>query len=249
MTVTANIFQPLIDVFESVITFLYDNLGIGWGMSIVLLTFLVRLVILPLSIKQIRGMRQLQIHAPELKAIQERYKDDPQRQQREMLAFYKENDFNPLASCLPLVLQMPVFFAMFGLLRSASFKEDVISSGDPGFLFIDSLVANPTGVEAAILIVCIIASSLAIFLLQPSTTGSNTQRYILAGVFTLLFAFFVPQSPAGLSVYWTATGVWALGQQLVVQRVMPPPPPPSEEQIKARTAPPPPPPRKKKKRR
>ena len=93
------------------ITFLHDDVGLTWGLSIVGLTFITRLVILPLSLKQIRSMRSLQAHAPELKALQEKYKGDKERLQREMMAFYRENKINPLASCWPLLLQLPVFLA------------------------------------------------------------------------------------------------------------------------------------------
>ncbi len=83
-----------------------------------MLTFVTRIVILPLSLRQIKSMRALQAYSPQIKELNERYKDDPQRKQRELMAFYKENQINPLASCFPLLLQLPVFFALFQLLRS-----------------------------------------------------------------------------------------------------------------------------------
>ena len=93
-------------------------------MSIVVLTFLTRVLILPLSIKQIRSMRALQAHQPEIKKIQEKYKGDRQRQQREMMAFYKENEINPFASCVPLLLQLPVFIALLRAAARTSFQQD-----------------------------------------------------------------------------------------------------------------------------
>lgn len=117
MLLSANIFQPLIDVFQSVIEFFHNNMGISWGWSIVLLTVCVRLILVPLTVKQFASMRALQQHQPELKAIQQKYKDDKQRQQQEMMAFYKENNVNPFASCLPMVLQLPVFISLFYMLR------------------------------------------------------------------------------------------------------------------------------------
>jgi YidC/Oxa1 family membrane protein insertase len=116
MLVTANIFQPLIDVFESVITF-FHGAGISWGWSIVLLTICVRIVLVPLTIKQFSSMRKLQHLQPEMKAIQQKYKQDKQRQQEEMMKFYRENEVNPLASCLPLVAQLPVFISLFYMLK------------------------------------------------------------------------------------------------------------------------------------
>ena len=118
----ASFLQPLEDVANSVLTFFYDNVYASWGLAIIFLTIVTRLVILPLSLKQIRSMRSLQAHQPEIKRIQEKYKDDRQRMQREMMDFYRENKINPFASCVPLLLQLPVFFALFELLRSDEFS-------------------------------------------------------------------------------------------------------------------------------
>ena len=117
MLITANIFQPLIDVFADVIKFYHDNLGASWGWSIVLLTVSVRLVMVPLAVKQLHGMRSMQQHQPEMKALQRKYKDDKPRQQEEMMKFYRENGINPFASCLPLVAQFPVFISLYYMLR------------------------------------------------------------------------------------------------------------------------------------
>src|ERR687894_2404950 len=127
MPILANIFQPLIDVFEPVLVFFHDTVGLGWGWSIVALTICVRALLLPLAIKQYRSMKALQEIAPELKKVQDKYKDDKQRQQQEVMKFYQENKVNPLASCLPLVAQMPVFLALFYLLRE-DLKLDICPS-------------------------------------------------------------------------------------------------------------------------
>src|SRR5437588_5114083 len=117
MLLTANIFQPLIDVFESVLKFFHNSIGVPWGWSIVLLTVVIRAVLVPLTLKQFHSMQKLQRLQPELKSIQQKYKDDKQRQQQELMKFYKENQVNPLGSCLPLVAQLPVFISLFYLLR------------------------------------------------------------------------------------------------------------------------------------
>ena len=116
-TVFANPLQPLITVCERVLLFFHDTVGTGWGLSIILLTISVRLVVLPLTLKQVTSMQRLQVLAPEMKAIQAKYRDDKQRQQQEMMKFYRENRVNPLASCLPLVFQLPFFFALYYMLR------------------------------------------------------------------------------------------------------------------------------------
>src|SRR5512138_745734 len=115
--ITANILQPLIDVFESVLTFFHDNVGASWGLSIILLTIVVRAALLPLAVKQFRSMQALQRIAPQLKQLQEKYRDDKARLQQETMKFYQEHKVNPFASCLPLVAQLPVFLSLFYMLR------------------------------------------------------------------------------------------------------------------------------------
>jgi YidC/Oxa1 family membrane protein insertase len=124
MLITANVFQPLISVFATVIKFYHDNLGASWGWSIVLLTVSVRLLMVPLAIKQIGSMRKMQHLQPQMKAIQKKYKDDKSRQQEEMMKFYRENDVNPFASCLPLVAQFPVFISLYYMLRK-NLRSDI----------------------------------------------------------------------------------------------------------------------------
>lgn len=243
----ANILQPLIDVADAVITFLHDDVDLIWGLSIVGLTFITRLVILPLSLKQIRSMRHLQQHAPELKALQERYKGDKERLQREMMAFYKENQINPLASCWPLLLQLPVFLALYQLLNSDTFKQQVLDNPPEGFLFIPNLTEKATGVELVILIVLFIGTQMGAGLVMSSRVQDRNQKLIMFGL-PFIFAPFVATFPAGLAVYWISTNIWTLGQQWVVMTFWPPPPLPTQEEIAAKK-PPPPPPRKKKRRR
>src|SRR5579875_2057099 len=124
MLVTANIFQPLIDVFQAILVFFHNHLGTSWGWSIVLLTVCTRLVLIPLAIKQFHSMQRLQAHMPEMKRIQAKYKDDKQRQQQEIMKFYQENKVNPFGSCLPLVAQLPVFISLFYMLRQ-NLRKDI----------------------------------------------------------------------------------------------------------------------------
>ena len=128
MLVIANIFQPLIDVFETVLKFFHNSVGVPWGWSIVLLTVAVRACLIPLTVKQFGSMQRLQQLQPEMKAIQAKYKEDKQRQQQEMMKFYKENKVNPLGSCLPLVAQLPVFISLFYMLRQ-SLRVDICPDG------------------------------------------------------------------------------------------------------------------------
>jgi len=245
----ADILQPLVDAANAVILFFHDNLGFGWGAAIIGLTFVTRLLILPLSIKQIKSMRALQALQPQMKEIQEKYKDDKERMQREMMEFYRENGINPLASCWPLLLQLPVFFALFNLLRGDDFREEVTQSGSESFLFVQSVIEKPHGAELIILIVLFIGTQLAAGMVMASRV-EGPQRAIMF-ILPIVIAPFIITQPAGLAVYWIATNVWTLGQQYVVQRVAPPPEAAKPEAVAAAKAakPPPPPPRKKKKRK
>jgi YidC/Oxa1 family membrane protein insertase len=124
MLLSANVFQPLINLFQWIIELFHNDVGLSWGLSIVILTVCVRLILVPLTVKQMQSMRRMQAHQPELKAIQQKYKDDKQLQQQEMMKFYRENNVNPMASCLPMALQFPVFIALYYMLRQ-SLRVDV----------------------------------------------------------------------------------------------------------------------------
>jgi len=237
------------DIPEAIIVFFHDTVGLGWGPAIVALTFTVRLAIMPLSFKQIKSMRAMQALQPQLKAIQEKHKNDKQRQQQEMMAFYRENEINPLASCFPLLLQLPVFIALYSMLRGESFQQDVMNSPPEGWGPIPSLIEEPnTTALTAGLIVLFIGTQLAAGLAM-SVRGQGMegpQKYIVYGL-PFLFAPFVASFPTGLSVYWIATNIWTLGQQQFVHMVLGPMKVPSKEEIEA-AKPPPPPPRQKKKK-
>jgi YidC/Oxa1 family membrane protein insertase len=238
------------DAAEAIIKFFQDDVGMSWGWAIIALTFTVRLAVLPLSLRGIRSMRRMQLVAPQLKEIQEKYKDDRERQQREMLELYKREGVNPFSSCLPFILQIPFFIAIYQLLRSTGFQDDVIQSGaGQSWLFIDSIIEKPQGAETIILIALFISTTILTFLYTTATTSTATgaQRYIFLA-FPVLFAPLIASQPAGLGLYWIATNVWSLGQQVIVQKLIPAPAPPTvEETIRAKK--PPPPPRKRKRRR
>jgi YidC/Oxa1 family membrane protein insertase len=220
--VLANIFQPLIDVFDVVIVFFHDTVGLPWGPSIIALTVVVRLVLIPLTIKQFRSMAALQQLAPEIKALQEKYKDDRQRLNQEMMKFYQENKVNPFGSCLPLLLQMPVFLALFYMLRKdlkidmcgdaltragirtdkaieATGCGDLAASKDAAqFLFIPDLTAKATGGVLAALLVAYVVSQLASSVLMAVSADRN-QRIILIAL-PFVFVPFIQTFPTGLIV-------------------------------------------------
>jgi YidC/Oxa1 family membrane protein insertase len=227
--VFANVLQPLIDVCEQVLQFFHDTVHAGWGMSIILLTLTVRIVLLPLTLRQATSMRRLQLLAPEIKKIQTKYKDDKQRQQQEMMSFYRENKVNPLASCLPLLFQFPFFIALYYMLRT-DLRQDIcgqtakvcgdVAHGSAQFLFIPDLTAAATGAVLAVLVVLYVGSQLASGLLSAATMDKN-QRLLMLGL-PIFFVAIVIRFPAGLLVYWITTNVWTIVQQLIVRRTVPP---------------------------
>jgi YidC/Oxa1 family membrane protein insertase len=249
MLLFAGILSPIENVFEDVIVWLHDDVGFAWGIGIALITWLSRVIVLPFTLRSMHGMREMQALQPFLKEIQEKYKDDRQRMQREQMELFKEHGVNPLAACLPLVFQFPVFIALYNLLRSSGFADILEKSGDPGFLFIPDLAEHPEGAVAAVLVVLSVAATFALLFFNPSpTTGGASQRYLMAGIFSLVTVFLIPNAPAGIAVYFIASGVWQMGQQLVIHWVWPLPSPPSPEEVRA-SRPPPPPPRKRKRRK
>src|SRR5919201_3226160 len=231
MFVVANVLQPLIDVNDAIVKFWHDTVGLGWGLSIIGLTVVVRLAILPLTFKQVRSMQGLQKLQPEMKKLQERYKEDKKRQQEEMLKLYQEHQINPLGSCLPLVLQLPFFFALYQTLRKGGEIFDQIrggASGDNGFLFIPDLtrsVTHHTGVLIALLLLYLV-TQLASSWVSSINVQDPTQRRLLF-LFPIVFSVIIIRFPAGLIVYWITTNIWTVGQQLFIRRFLPPPEPPA----------------------
>src|SRR5215216_6974420 len=160
----ANVLQPLIGACQWVLEFWHDLLGDfdgSWGWSIILLTFTVRIAILPLTFKGVKAMQRLQQLQPEIKEIQQRYKGDRQRMNQEVMAFYQREKVNPLGSCLPLVLQIPFFISLFYLLRSDEFQQDI--AGNASFGPIPNLAEKVTGdpVLLGALIVLYVGTQLA----------------------------------------------------------------------------------------
>src|ERR671910_386693 len=222
----ANVLQPLIDVCQAILEFWHDlidendDLSGSWGIAIILMTFTVRLAILPLTFKGVKSMQRLQTLQPAIKQIQERYKDDKQRMNQEVMAFYQREKVNPLGSCFPLLLQIPFFISLFYLLRSDEFQQDI--SDNPGFLAIDNLaktVSDP--VLLGVLIVLYVGTQLAASAVTAISADPTQRRIMFALPF--VFVIFIVNFEAGLILYWVTTNVWTIGQQLVVRKLYPRP--------------------------
>jgi YidC/Oxa1 family membrane protein insertase len=244
--ILGGILTPIEDVLTEVLTWLHETAGLSWAWSIVALTILVRVLLVPLAIKQIHSMQSLQLHAPEMKAIQQRYKNDRQRQSEELMKFYRENKINPYASCLPIVLQIPIFIALFFVLRD--FEEEIFPNFPESTLEWLNLVDITQDTSAGwgpLLLVVYVVSQLTSTWLMSTQMQSNAQRYMLMGL-PVLFIPFILSFPSGLMIYWLTTNLWTTGQGIVTRRLMPkrqPPPkrtsrtPPKEPAVADEPAP------------
>jgi YidC/Oxa1 family membrane protein insertase len=218
--------EPLEGPLTSLLEWLHSSVGLTWAWSIVVVTVIVRTVLLPLTVRQIHSMQRLQKHAPEMKAIQERFKGDRPKQQEELMRFYKENKINPAASCLPILFQIPVFIALFFVLRD--FEKEVFPNypgSELGWLgFVPDITDTATAHWTGFLLLAVYAISQTASTLLMPTTMDKTQRYILLAL-PIVFLFFVANFPVGLVLYWMTTNLWTVGQGLVTRGLRQAPPP------------------------
>ena len=224
-----NPLTPLEDLLTWILTHLHDSVGLSWAWSIVALVVIVRVLLVPLTVRQIHSMQNLQAHAPEMKKIQQQYKHDRQKMNQEMMAFYKENQINPAASCLPILAQFPVFIGLFFVLRD--FEKEILAS-DAGpevlqWLNLINITENTKVGWGPLLIVCYALSQLTSSYLM-STTMQPAQRAMLL-ILPIAFIPFVLNFPSGLMVYWLTTNLWTTGQGLITRRLTPKPQPPPKK--------------------
>ncbi|HEY2937478.1 MAG TPA: YidC/Oxa1 family membrane protein insertase [Gaiellaceae bacterium] len=230
----SNPLHPLETILRHVLDWLHGTIGLPWAWSVVVLTILVRILLVPLMIKQIHSMQSLQRHAPEMKAIQQKYKNDKQKQQEELMKFYRENNVNPAASCLPILLQMPVFFALYFVLRHFS---DHPPGGSLSWLGVVPNISHKATSHWSgfVLLVIYVASQMA-STYYMGTTMDKAQRTILL-IMPIAFVFFIANFPVGLVLYWMTTNLWVVGQGLITRRLIPKTAAPTLPKRTSRTAP------------
>lgn len=226
--------------------------GWTWALSIVGLVVVIRIILIPLFVKQIKASRGLQLIQPEMKKIQAKYKDkkDPESRQamtQETMALYKDTGTNPFASCLPILLQAPIFFALFRVLNDKIQKGTGIGPLTPrlaqmadGSTLLGAQLsstfthANGNLNVQIITVVLIVLMSASTFTTQrqlmmknmPASALDNPfaqQQKILLYVLPLVFAVSGINFPIGVLLYWLTTNVWSMGQQFYVIRRMPAP--------------------------
>ncbi|MER7790289.1 membrane protein insertase YidC [Streptomyces sp. NPDC097640] len=255
------ILSPLYDVvswiivqFHAFYSLIFDkNSGWAWGLSIVSLVVLIRICLIPLFVKQIKATRNMQALQPKMKAIQERYKSDRQRQSEEMMKLYKETGTNPLSSCLPILAQSPFFISLYQVLnhiannRTVGFiDQQLLDSARQAHIFgaplsvkfmssasqVESLGATLTDVRVVTVIMIVLMSASQFFTQRQLMTKNvdltvktpfMQQQKMLMYVFPVMFAVFGINFPVGVLVYWLTTNVWTMGQQMFIIRRNPTP--------------------------
>ena len=226
--IVAGILTPLEDLLTWVLTSLHDTVGLTWAWSIVALVVIVRILLVPLTVRQIHSMQNLQAHAPEMKKIQQQYKHDRQKMNAEMMAFYKENQINPAASCLPILAQFPIFIGLFFVLRD--FDDEVLprfpSSSLEWLNLID--ITDDTKVGWGPLLIVLYAISQLTSSYLMSQNMQPAQRAMLL-ILPIAFIPFVLNFPAGLMLYWLTTNLWTTGQGLVTRKLVPKKEPPPKK--------------------
>lgn len=226
--------------------------GAAWGLAIVGLVIVIRILLIPLFVKQIKAQRNLQILQPQMKEIQQKYAGDKQRQSEEMMKLYRETGTNPLSSCLPIIVQAPIFFALFRVLQGIA-QDKAIGVMTPelvdqareatifgvpiyGTFMNAAETPNPTATHV-VTIIMIILMSMTTFITQRQLIVKNTssdnpmvrQQKILLYIFPLMFAVGGINFPLGVLIYWLTTNLWSMGQQFWVIRNNPQPGTPAHD--------------------
>ncbi|HET7743743.1 MAG TPA: membrane protein insertase YidC [Gaiellaceae bacterium] len=219
--IVAGILTPIENVLSDVLIWLHGTVGLSWAWSIVALTVIVRILLVPVALRQIHSMQSLQLHAPEMKSIQQRYKGDRQRQSEELMKFYKENKINPYAPCLPIVFQIPIFFSLYFVLKNAE-KHLFKHSTDQalGWIHLVNITEPVKDGWGPTLVVVYVASQLLSTYLMSTQMQSAAQKWMIM-VLPIAFIPFIVRFPTGLVLYWVTTNLWTTGQGIVTRRLMP----------------------------
>jgi YidC/Oxa1 family membrane protein insertase len=247
--IVASILTPLEDLLRNILNALH-SVGLPWAWSIVGLTIIVRMLLVPLTVKQIHSMQNMQAHAPQMKEIQRKYKGDRTKLNEELMKFYKENNINPAASCLPLLAQLPIFIGLFYTLRAFAKNppggQAAIDRGDFGWLhFVPDITKHANSHWSGYVLLTIYVLSQVASTYFMSGTMQKSQRYLMM-ILPIVFIPFIVRFPTGLVLYWMTTNLWTVGQGLITRRlipkVAPPGAPPSGPKRSSRTPPKEPPP-------
>jgi YidC/Oxa1 family membrane protein insertase len=214
-----SILQPLENAARWMLDRFHYNLGFTWAWAIVGTTIVVRIALVPLTVRQIHSMQAMQKHAPEMKEIQRKYKGDRQKQNEELMKFYRENHINPAAACLPLAAQFPVFISLYLVLKH--FTKHIPPGSDLSWLhFVPNITAKANSHWSGYVLLAVYAASQVFSSYFMSTTMDKAQRTLLM-ILPLVFITVIAHFPVGLVIYWVTTNLWTVGQGLITRRLVP----------------------------
>jgi YidC/Oxa1 family membrane protein insertase len=256
------ILDPLYKLVSGVIILFHKALspifgkdsGVTWALSIMGLVVLIRIILIPLFVKQIKSQRALTALQPHMKEIQKKYKDDRQKQSEEMMKLYKEHKTNPLASCFPILAQAPIFFSLFTVLNGIAknnphgyLKGEYLTSAAQAKFFGASIsqdfIHSTDSTVKIVTVILIFIMSATTFTTQrqlmtkgmPKMDSSNNmmlqQQKIMLYAFPLIFAISGVNFPVGVLIYWSTTNFWTWGQQFYVIKRNPTPGSPAYEEL------------------
>ncbi len=221
-------------MWDSFLAFLFEalnelhSLTQDYGFAIILLTMAIRVLLMPLTVKQTRSMHELQRVQPKIKALQEKYKNDKERLQAETLKFYEENKVNPLGGCLPLLLQMPVFIALFQVLNTElpKYLDETPGIGRGFWRILPDITLRPqtvwadSGLTPSIpYLVLVVLFGVSVWLPQQLAPGDQQQKRIALWM-SVMMIYFGWISPAGVLIYWVTSSAWQLAQQAIMNRYL-----------------------------
>ncbi len=238
-----------------------ETSGVTWSLSIVGLVVMIRTLLIPLFVRQIKSQRALTALSPEMKKIQQKYKDDRQKQSEELMKLYKEHKTNPMASCFPILAQAPIFFALFTVLngigknppQARGALTDTLAAQAAKAEFFgapisQTFLGSSQGIVKIVTVFLIVFMSLTTFTTQrqlmvkgmPKMDTSNNmmlqQQKVLLYLFPIIFAVSGVNFPIGVLIYWSTTNLWTWGQQFYVIKRNPAPGSPAWEELQKKRA-------------
>lgn len=220
------LFSPITGILGGALKYFHDNLGLEWWLGIVLLTLIVRTLLFPLTIKQVRNMRQVQSLKPELDKIRSKYSGNTRKQREEQTKLYQERGINPLGGCLPLLVQMPIFIGIFYVIREfggfeGGFGSGSVEASEPSFREGGLLWFNDLSSSDSTLILPILAAGTMLASMEITNKSMEPQQRWLMRILPVGFAFFTYWFPAGMFVYWITSNLITLIQNYVIYNLLP----------------------------
>lgn len=203
------LFSPLTNLLGSGLEYFHDSWGLAWWLSIALLTVIVRSLLFPLTIKQVKNMRAMQDLKPDMDRIRAQYSNNRQKQQEELMKLYQQRSVNPLGGCLPILVQMPIFITMFYVIRG--FGEEHPSFNSGGILWFQNLTqADPYYILPILSAVTMFAAS------EITAKNLDPQQRWMMRILPIVFTIFLINFPAGLFMYWITSNLVTLVQNYLI---------------------------------